>query len=276
MCRKCGKALSVPLPDLVSSDFIQEPVAKSDKGIEKKEEAIPKKKEIKEIPLKVPKIVPKILTKPALQVSNLKENLINFITSKNGIIGGAAVAAIIIIVVVLFVFKSGSPKVVEGPKPVVVPLFQEEFKAGEMPLIMKGYSEFSLITNVPVNVSIDGKDYGLTPIKQLLLISGFHDLRLKNEEYLIDETQQIFIEAGTPYEKTFSLGHFGTVNLNAVPWADVYVDEKFIGQTPIANLRLTVGTHEVTFRNTKFPLKRRTVNVEEDTTMDISVDLHFR
>lgn len=158
----------------------------------------------------------------------------------------------------------------------VVHLFEEEFKPGDWPLIMKGYGQFNLITNVPVNAIIDGKDYGLTPIRNLLLMSGFHDVRVKNEEYLIDETQQIYIEPGTPYEKTLALGHFGTVNLNAVPWAEVYVDEKFIGQTPIANLRLTVGTHEVKFKNPKYPIKKRNINVEEGTTLDVSADLHFR
>jgi hypothetical protein len=35
------------------------------------------------------------------------------------------------------------------------------------------------------------------------------------------------------------------VNFNAVPWADLEVDGRKIGPTPIANLRLTPGEHEV-------------------------------
>src|SRR4030042_2785961 len=141
---------------------------------------------------------------------------------------------------------------------------------------MKGFSECSINTNVPVKVTIDGKSYGSAPIQGIFLFSGFHDLRMVNEEYLIDETQQIFIDPGIPFERDFTLGHFGTINLNAMPWADVYVDEKFVGQTPIANLRLTVGNHEIKFLNPKFPIKRRNVTILEGANSNISVNMSFR
>ena len=36
-----------------------------------------------------------------------------------------------------------------------------------------------------------------------------------------------------------------SVNLNAVPWAELEIDGKKVGPTPIGKLRLTAGTHEV-------------------------------
>ena len=41
----------------------------------------------------------------------------------------------------------------------------------------------------------------------------------------------------------------GTIALNAVPWAEVWVDGEKIGETPIGNLSLSLGPHEVVFRH---------------------------
>jgi hypothetical protein len=39
----------------------------------------------------------------------------------------------------------------------------------------------------------------------------------------------------------------GRLSINAVPWADVTIDGVAAGQTPLANLALPIGTHEVVF-----------------------------
>ena len=40
----------------------------------------------------------------------------------------------------------------------------------------------------------------------------------------------------------------GTVNINAVPWASVYIDGKPVGDTPLAQIAVSAGTHEVIFK----------------------------
>lgn len=112
MCKKCGKFLSIPAPDISSADFVQEPAVKSEIETEKKEDVVSRKKEIKEIPLKVPKISPKIPSKHFRPSSDFKENFINFISSKYGIITGIAIVAVIIVVAVL-VYKPGPVKIAE-------------------------------------------------------------------------------------------------------------------------------------------------------------------
>lgn len=41
----------------------------------------------------------------------------------------------------------------------------------------------------------------------------------------------------------------GTLNINASPWADVTIDGKVFGRTPLRNVKLTAGKHAVVLTN---------------------------
>ncbi len=41
----------------------------------------------------------------------------------------------------------------------------------------------------------------------------------------------------------------GTAHLNATPWAEVWVDGEKVGDTPLGNLALTIGPHEIVFKH---------------------------
>lgn len=45
---------------------------------------------------------------------------------------------------------------------------------------------------------------------------------------------------------------FGTLSVNAVPWAEVAVDGRWIGRTPLASLSLSAGSHRLIFRHPDF------------------------
>lgn len=199
------------------------------------------------------------------------EKLIPVIISKVFIIGIIAIVVIAAIIITLPKFMNKEKK--ENIEVVTLPHMIEGIETEDLPIIMKGYGEFTLRTNIPVKIYIDNKFYGYTPLNNIILLSGFHDLRLVNEEYLVDDKRQIYIESGVPLEQELTLGHFGTISINATPWAEVYIDEKYIGQTPIANLRLTVGTYEIRFVNPKYPVKRRNVEIIEGVNTNISVEM---
>ena len=41
----------------------------------------------------------------------------------------------------------------------------------------------------------------------------------------------------------------GRVSVNAIPWAQVWINGSLVGDTPIANLPLAAGEHQITFRH---------------------------
>jgi hypothetical protein len=65
----------------------------------------------------------------------------------------------------------------------------------------------------------------------------------------------------------------GTIALNAVPWAEVWVDGEKAGDTPIGNLSLTIGPHEIVFRHPELGEQRHAATVTLNTPARLSVDM---
>ena len=54
----------------------------------------------------------------------------------------------------------------------------------------------------------------------------------------------------------------GLVSLNATPWAEVIIDGRLVGETPIANLSLPAGQHVIVFRHPQLGERRQTIVVK--------------
>jgi hypothetical protein len=65
----------------------------------------------------------------------------------------------------------------------------------------------------------------------------------------------------------------GTVNLNASPWAEVWLDGRRIGETPIGNLAVPIGPHEIVFRHPEFGEKKHAVSVTTAAPVRLSVSM---
>jgi PEGA domain len=65
----------------------------------------------------------------------------------------------------------------------------------------------------------------------------------------------------------------GRININAVPWAEVLVDGKPVGETPIGNLSIALGEHEIVFRHPQLGEVRRTAVVRSDAVTRVSANL---
>jgi len=65
----------------------------------------------------------------------------------------------------------------------------------------------------------------------------------------------------------------GAANLNATPWAEVWVDGKKVGETPLGHVPLTIGPHEVQFRHPELGTQTRTLVVTTGAPALLSVDM---
>ena len=101
----------------------------------------------------------------------------------------------------------------------------------------------------------------------IAVMDGPHTFDLVNEALGYRTRQTVNVKPGQMSAITVTVPN-GRVSINAVPWADVWVDGKPVGQTPIANLSLPIGPHEIVFRHPQFPDQRSTWMVKaEGTTM---------
>jgi PEGA domain len=130
----------------------------------------------------------------------------------------------------------------------------------------------TVTSGVPMQVLENGTLVGTTEMSRILLPAGDHELELVNAALSYRVSRSVQITAG----QTATLGlkpPMGTLSINALPWAEVFVDGQRAGETPIGNLSIVVGNHEVLFRHPELGEQRRTVTVGALSPARVGVDM---
>jgi serine/threonine protein kinase len=117
-----------------------------------------------------------------------------------------------------------------------------------------------------------GRLIGTSQSERLMVSAGRHELEIVSEAvgYRVTRTVQVFPGKLTPVKIEFPKG---TIALNATPWAEVWVDGEKIGETPIGNYQLTLGSHDFLFRHPELGEQRHTAVVTLNQPARLSVDL---
>jgi hypothetical protein len=113
---------------------------------------------------------------------------------------------------------------------------------------------------------------GTTDAERIMMTAGRHEVQLVSDVLDYSVSRVIQVQPG----KVTSLAidpPKGVLNLNASPWAEVWIDGQRVGETPIGNLSVPIGPHEVIFRHPQFGEKRHAVSVTLSGPMRISVDM---
>jgi len=128
----------------------------------------------------------------------------------------------------------------------------------------------SVFSPIPLEVASEGKSIGNTDTGKILLPPGRHVLTLSNREFGYTDTRTVEIHPGE--ERPLNVEPKGRVNLNAHPWAEVWVDGNKAGDTPIANLQVLLGTRVFTFKHPQYGERRITATI---TTTDSALSVDF-
>lgn len=125
---------------------------------------------------------------------------------------------------------------------------------------------------VPMQVFSRGKLVGTTEAESFMLPVGTQELEFVNQAVGYRARRTVNVQAG----KTSALkldAPTGTVHINAVPWAEVWMDGRRIGDTPIGNLSASIGTRELVFRHPDLGERKASVMVTLREPTRISMDL---
>jgi hypothetical protein len=114
---------------------------------------------------------------------------------------------------------------------------------------------------------------GSTEAARLMLPAGKHELELVNADLEFRRTMTVQINAGSTATASVELPN-GTLSVNALPWAEVTIAGKPVGTTPLGNLSVPIGSHEIVFRHPQLGEQRRTVKVTATTPARVGVDLN--
>ena len=100
--------------------------------------------------------------------------------------------------------------------------------------------------------------------------AGKHELDFVNTEFGYQSRQVVEIKAGQIVPMKLSPPD-GRVSINAVPWATVSIDGNSVGETPLGNVSLSVGEHQITFRHPQLGERTQKVIVKANASTRVSV-----
>jgi hypothetical protein len=116
------------------------------------------------------------------------------------------------------------------------------------------------------------KRLGTTETDRIMMPAGKHTLKVVNAKLGYQRTQVVQVPSGAAANLKIDVPD-GVVNLNALPWAEAWIDGRRVGDTPLGNLKLPIGDHEAMFRNPQFGERRLTFVVSASEPTRVSVDL---
>jgi hypothetical protein len=125
---------------------------------------------------------------------------------------------------------------------------------------------------VPLRLLVKGRLVGTTEAESTLLPQGTHEIEFVNEAVGFRARRTVVIHAGATSSVKLDAPP-GTLHINAVPWAEVWIDGERIGETPIGNLPVRIGSREIVFKHPDLGERRTTVVVTLKEPLRISMDL---
>jgi hypothetical protein len=116
--------------------------------------------------------------------------------------------------------------------------------------------------DAPVEMQLleNGKLVGTSRMDRIILPAGAHEIEAVNETLGYRATQPVTVTADKSTRLRFEVPSV-KVSLNATPWADVTIDGTSVGQTPIGNLSLAIGSHEIVYSHPQLGEQRQTIMV---------------
>ncbi len=129
----------------------------------------------------------------------------------------------------------------------------------------------------PVDVQLfeNGRLLGSSRVDRIMLPAGRHDIDIVNEVLGFAQRQTVRVTPGQV--STIKLAWpMGNLAINAVPWAQAFIDGRLVGETPIGNIQVPVGSHEIVFRHPQLGERSVSVTVTTRETAKVGIDLRAK
>jgi hypothetical protein len=102
--------------------------------------------------------------------------------------------------------------------------------------------------------------------------AGRHEFDLVNSALGYRSRRVVDIKAGQIVSLAVTPPN-GSVSINASPWAEVWIDGHSVGETPLGNLSVPLGEHEIVFRHPELGERREKAIVRSDRLTRVSANL---
>ena len=123
---------------------------------------------------------------------------------------------------------------------------------------------------VRLDVTEAGRKLGTSDQRRIQVAPGSHSLTLSNRTVAYSSSHTVEVAAGQ--EAVLTVAPTGRVNLNAQPWAEVWIDGNRAGETPLANLQVPLGSRAFVFKHPQHGERKLTATV---STNPIALTVDF-
>jgi hypothetical protein len=120
-----------------------------------------------------------------------------------------------------------------------------------------------------------GQRLGTSRTDRIMVSAGRHELEIVNAALGYRITRVVTVQPGKVAPITLEWPK-GNLAVNAQPWADVWIGGARVGETPIGNITLPLGTHEITFRHPELGEQVVRATVTAGAPARVSVDMRKR
>jgi hypothetical protein len=131
-----------------------------------------------------------------------------------------------------------------------------------------------IAVNAPVDVQLyeNQRLLGSSQTDRIMVPVGRHELEVVNEALGYRAVKTVNVNPGQTANVRLDLPK-APMALNAVPWAEVWVDGERVGETPIGSVQVSIGPHEVVFRHPELGERRVVTTVTLAGPAKVSVDM---
>jgi hypothetical protein len=133
----------------------------------------------------------------------------------------------------------------------------------------------SITSPVAVQVFEGGRLIGTSEMDRIMLSGGEHELQLTADPLGFRASRRVRVSAGQTAVIAVEVPR-APLSINAVPWAEVFIDGNRVGETPLGNLPQTLGQHEIVFRQPQLGERRLTATVTLKDINRVTMDMRQR
>jgi PEGA domain len=133
----------------------------------------------------------------------------------------------------------------------------------------------SVAAPAEVQVYEDTRLLGTSRSDRIMVSAGRHELDIVNEALGYRVSRVVTVAPGQVSALRLEWPK-GSMAINAQPWADVWIDGERVGETPIGNVSVPIGSHEIVFRHPQLGEQVVRATVTANQAAKVSVDMRKR
>ena len=147
-----------------------------------------------------------------------------------------------------------------------------EIRTVEPPAAVVRTGGFRVSAPIEIHVLDGERVVGSSVDGPIIAPAGRHDFDFVNSVIGFRVRRTVDIKAGQVTSVAVPVPN-GTLNINAEPWATVFLDGTSVGETPLGNLSVLPGEHEILFQHPQLGERRQRTLVRADTETRVSVNM---